>query len=199
VVGAVAQHPRFADRSIAWKRRGEQAGQAAATPQAVLIDRFEPQRIQPCFIHCARLSLSNPAIPRRFYRERYGCTQLGTTALTRQPRLASIRCRRWHRRLSMTVWNPRQIATQNVDGQGRSHENRSYPEAPVTMHPPPIWTRTRFAAVAAISFMVVLVSCHFVSIAWGIFAPARSPVAACAMNQSLLRRHHVALVASPNL
>ena len=65
----------------------------------------------------------------------------------------------------MTVWNPRQIATENVDGQGRSHENRSYPEAPVTMHAPPIWTRTRFAAVAAISFMVVLVSCHFVSIA----------------------------------
>ena len=32
VVGAVAQHPCFTDRPIAWKRRREQAGQATAAP-----------------------------------------------------------------------------------------------------------------------------------------------------------------------
>ena len=73
----------------------------------------------------------------------------------------------------MAVWNPRQIATQNVDRQGRCHENRSYPETPVAMHPSPIWTRARFAAVATISLMIVLVSCHFVSIA-GEYSPLRA-------------------------
>ncbi len=33
MIGTVAQHPRFADRPIARKRRGEQAGQATAAPQ----------------------------------------------------------------------------------------------------------------------------------------------------------------------
>ena len=77
---------------------------------------------------------------------------------------SSIRSRRWHRRLPMAIWNPGQVATKHVDGQGRRHQNRSYPEAPVTMHAPPIWTRARFAAVATISLMVMPVSCHFVSI-----------------------------------
>jgi hypothetical protein len=39
--------------------------------------------------------------------------------------------------------------------------------------PSPIWTRARFAAVAAISLMIVLVSCHFVSIA-GEYSPLRA-------------------------
>jgi hypothetical protein len=51
-VGAVAQHPSFADRSIAWKRRGEQTRQAAAAPQTILIDWFEPKWIQLCVVHC---------------------------------------------------------------------------------------------------------------------------------------------------
>ncbi len=76
---------------------------------------------------------------------------------------SSIRSRRWHRRLPMAIWNPGQVATKHVDGQG-CHQNRSYPEAPVPMHAPPIWTRARLAAVATISLMVMPVSCHFVSI-----------------------------------
>ena len=45
VVGAVAQPPSFADRSFARKRRGEQARQAPATPQPILINRIEAQGI----------------------------------------------------------------------------------------------------------------------------------------------------------
>ena len=64
----------------------------------------------------------------------------------------------------MAIWNPRQIATQNVDSERGRHENSAYPEAPVTMHPSPIGTGIGLAPVAAISFQVVLASCHFVSI-----------------------------------
>jgi hypothetical protein len=63
----------------------------------------------------------------------------------------------------MAIWNPRQIATYNMDGERDSHEDFTYPEAPVTMHPSPVGTR--LTPVAAISFQVVLPSCHFVSIA----------------------------------
>jgi hypothetical protein len=45
VIDAVAQHPCFADRSIARQRRGEQARQAPATSQPILIDRLEAQWI----------------------------------------------------------------------------------------------------------------------------------------------------------
>ena len=51
MVRSVAKHPRFADRPITRKRRGEQTGQATAAPQTVLIDRVEPQRIQSCLAH----------------------------------------------------------------------------------------------------------------------------------------------------
>jgi hypothetical protein len=73
----------------------------------------------------------------------------------------------------MAIWNPRQIATKHVNGQGRSHENRSYPEAPVTMHAPPVRTGIGLAPVAAISFQVVLASSHFVSISWE-YSPRRA-------------------------
>ena len=64
----------------------------------------------------------------------------------------------------MPIWNPRQIATQDINGERRSHEDGAYPEAPVTMHPSPIRTGIGLTPVAAISFQVVLATCHFVSI-----------------------------------
>ena len=94
----------------------------------------------------------------------HGCTHLSSAAMVRQVKLDSIRSTRRHRRLPVAIWNPRQIATKHVDGQGRCHENCAYPEAPVTMHAPPIWTRIGFSPVATISFQAVLASCHFVSI-----------------------------------
>src|SRR5665213_2998189 len=51
MIVAVAEHPCFADRTIARKRRGEQVGQATAAPEAILIDRIEPKRIQRYLIH----------------------------------------------------------------------------------------------------------------------------------------------------
>jgi hypothetical protein len=65
----------------------------------------------------------------------------------------------------MTVWNPRQIATQNVDSKRGSHEDSAYPEAPVTMHPSPVRARIGLTPVAAIAFQIVLASCHLASIA----------------------------------
>jgi hypothetical protein len=73
----------------------------------------------------------------------------------------------------MTIWNPRQIATQNIDSERGSHEDRAYPKAPVTMHPSPIRAGIGLTPVAAISFHVVLASCHFVSIA-GEYSPRRA-------------------------
>jgi hypothetical protein len=51
MVIAVAQQPGFADGAIAGQRRGEQIGQTSATPEPILIDRFESQWIQRYFIH----------------------------------------------------------------------------------------------------------------------------------------------------
>jgi hypothetical protein len=73
----------------------------------------------------------------------------------------------------MTIWNPRQIATKHVDGQGRRHENRSYPEAPVTMHAPPVRPWIGFASAVTIPFGVVLVSSHNFSIS-GESSPLRA-------------------------
>jgi hypothetical protein len=56
----------------------------------------------------------------------------------------------------MTVWNPRQVATQNIDSERSSHEDSAYPEAPVTMHPSPVRARIGLTPVAAISFQIVL-------------------------------------------
>jgi hypothetical protein len=66
----------------------------------------------------------------------------------------------------MAIWRPRQVAAQNIDSECGSDKDSAYPEAPVTVHPPPVRTRIGFTSVAAISFRVVLASCHFVSIAW---------------------------------
>ena len=51
MVIAVAQQPRFADGAIAGQRRGEQVGQTPATPEPILVDRFESKRIQRYLIH----------------------------------------------------------------------------------------------------------------------------------------------------
>ena len=90
VVGAVGQYPCFTDRSIARKRRREQVGQATATPQAVLIDRFEPQRVQPCFIHRAQSFTIETRKFEKVLLRAIRCTQPSTSALIRQPRLAQF-------------------------------------------------------------------------------------------------------------
>jgi len=121
-----------------------------------------------------------------------------SAAMVRQVKLDSIRSTRWHRRLPVAIWNPRQIATKHVDGQGRCHENCAYPEAPVTMHAPPIWTRIGSpcrhyflpGCACFLSFRLHLP---------GIFAATRSLIAAGTMNQSFLGCRDVAWLPFPNL
>ena len=62
------------------------------------------------------------------------------------------------------MWNPCQIAAENVNSERSRHEDRADPEAPVTMHALPVRARLGFTAVAAVSFMVVLASGHLFSI-----------------------------------
>ena len=64
----------------------------------------------------------------------------------------------------VTMWNPCQIATQNVNSERRRHKKRAHPEAPITMHTLPVRARAGFTAVATISFPVVLASRHLFSI-----------------------------------
>jgi hypothetical protein len=64
----------------------------------------------------------------------------------------------------MAIWNPRQIATQNIDSERGSHKYSVYPETPVTMHPPPVGPWIGFATAATVPFGVVLVSGHYFSI-----------------------------------
>jgi hypothetical protein len=67
--------------------------------------------------------------------------------------------------MPVAVWKPRQVNAENVNGERSCHEDRAYPEAPVTMHTLPVRAGFGFTAVAAVSFMVVLASGHFFSIA----------------------------------
>jgi hypothetical protein len=62
--------------------------------------------------------------------------------------------------LPVAIWNPRQIAAQNIDGERGSHEDRSYPEFPVTVHTPPVRTWGWLAVVTAVSFGIVPVTSH---------------------------------------
>ena len=63
----------------------------------------------------------------------------------------------------MAVGKQCQVAAKNINRDGRCHEKRTYPEAPVTMHPPPVRAGVGLAAIAAVSFMVMLASGHLVS------------------------------------
>jgi hypothetical protein len=63
----------------------------------------------------------------------------------------------------VTVWNPREVATQNINSECSGHKKRTYPETPVTMHTPPVRSGTWFAALTAISFPVMLASRHLFS------------------------------------
>jgi hypothetical protein len=45
MVVAVTEDPGFADRAVSRQRSGENAGQAPAAPEPVLVDRFESQGI----------------------------------------------------------------------------------------------------------------------------------------------------------
>ena len=64
----------------------------------------------------------------------------------------------------MTIWNPRQIAAQNIDSGRGSHEDSAYPEAPVTIHAPPVRPWIGFASAVTVPFGVVLVFSHYFSI-----------------------------------
>ena len=64
----------------------------------------------------------------------------------------------------MAAWNPRQVATENIDRQCGSHQNHANPEAPVLMHALPIRARAGFTRFAAVSFEVVPVAGHLFSI-----------------------------------
>jgi hypothetical protein len=65
--------------------------------------------------------------------------------------------------LPMAIWDPSQIATQNINGKSRGHEDCAYPETPVTMHTPPVRPWIGFASAVAISFWVVPISSHYFS------------------------------------
>jgi len=60
----------------------------------------------------------------------------------------------------VAIRNPCQITTQNIDCERGSHEDSTYPEAPVTMHPSPVRTWIGFACATAIPLEVVLASSH---------------------------------------
>ena len=67
--------------------------------------------------------------------------------------------------------HPCKITAEHVDSQRACHKRRPNPEAPVSMHAPPIRPRIWLATVAAVSFWIVLVSRHCFSVAVGAFAP----------------------------
>jgi hypothetical protein len=60
--------------------------------------------------------------------------------------------------------NPRQVSIQDFDGERYKHESCTNPEAPVTVHAPPIRPWIRLARVAAIALRIVPVSGHFLSV-----------------------------------
>jgi hypothetical protein len=71
------------------------------------------------------------------------------------------------------MWDPCQVAAENVNRERGSHEEGTDPEPPVTMHALPVRAGLGLTAVAAISFMIVLASSHFVSIA-ALYSPRRA-------------------------
>lgn len=68
----------------------------------------------------------------------------------------------------MAIRNPSKIATRNIDKERGRHEKSADPEAPVAMHAPPVRPGIGFPALTTMSFRVVLVSCHLVSISGGL-------------------------------
>ena len=82
----------------------------------------------------------------------------------------------------MAARNPRQVSAENIDGDRGKHQDCAHPEAPVTMHAPPIRARIWLTTVVAVSFGVVPVSGHFFSIL-ALHSPRRSVVSACAVIQ----------------
>jgi hypothetical protein len=67
MVIAVAEHPCFADGTIAGQRCGEQVGQTTAAPEPILINWFESQRVQKLLTQklslCSYVSLAGPVSP----------------------------------------------------------------------------------------------------------------------------------------
>ena len=68
------------------------------------------------------------------------------------------------RMVRLAARNPSEVTTQNINRDGGKHKDCANPEAPVTMHTPPIGARIGLATIAAISFEVVLAAGHPFSI-----------------------------------
>lgn len=64
----------------------------------------------------------------------------------------------------VAVGKRRQVFAQYIYSERSRQEHCARPEAPVTMHAPPVRARSRFVALAAVSFVVVLASRHLFSI-----------------------------------
>ena len=62
--------------------------------------------------------------------------------------------------LWMTARYPRQVATEHVDCESRSHEDGAYPESPIAMHASPVGSRARFTVLFACAFTIVFASRH---------------------------------------
>ena len=151
---AVAEYPSFANRTVTRQRRGEQVGQSPTAPQPILINWLEAQGIQRHLAH----SVSHN------FRDRSVALDLCQQTPPRWPMTADCHGSVCNSGEPVTMWNPCQIATQNVNSERRRHKKRAHPEAPITMHTLPVRARAGFTAVATISFPVVLASRHLFSI-----------------------------------
>src|SRR5580658_3437433 len=81
-------------------------------------------------------------------------------------------------------WDPRQVSTQNVNGDCCRHKDSTYPEAPVTVHSSPVRAGIGLSRVAAVSLAVVLVAGHLFSI----HAPQQTQGSSFPRGRSVLRR-----------
>ena len=148
-----------------------------------------------CFIHHAHLSPSKASILRRCFCECNLSAPLSIAGLVRQARPDSIRSTRRHRGLPMAIWNPRQVATQDVDGERGGHKNSANPEDASVSSKGRERVRRLCCCFPPSCAYFLSISLH----SRGVFAPARGLVAACTMIQSLLRRHDVGFMALPKL
>jgi hypothetical protein len=76
-----------------------------------------------------------------------------------------LRSGRWCRRLRLAARYPRKVSAQHINGDRGSHKDRTYPKAPVKVHPSPVGAGIRLTLLATISFAVVSVSGHLFSVA----------------------------------
>jgi hypothetical protein len=68
MVVAVAQDPGLADGTIARQRSGKQIRQTTSSPEAILVDRFESERMERDLID-GILSVRSCVVSRKFFKE----------------------------------------------------------------------------------------------------------------------------------